>query len=275
MSRCKVLTSLALLGTVILACTSSAAQKSSTLVASNPAQEYRTIRETTNQFFQRGLLASNIDGEGKTYDLWSCDEPNEYMGDLDLEKPASRALSNLLELALTSVIWRNDLAKLGVPEEVWGPLVSNYEGKALAHGGVLKEEQDSALRTQMAATLNAYRQHSNPRLPKFIVEGGCGAGEIEVHIRLQPSDGQVFLIPVFLYKLCQAQHLNPADFKSCDRWTEVLHGTASYVSGDYLYLARWKDGSVRCGPLGFKSIDQEGKTFQITKMRSPECNPGW
>jgi hypothetical protein len=80
---------------------------------------------------------------------------------------------------------------------------------------------------------------------------------------------------VFLYKLCQAQHLNPSDLKSCDRWTEVIHGAASHVSGDYMYLARWSDGSVRCGSLGFTSQDQEGKTFQITKMRSPECNPGW
>jgi hypothetical protein len=128
----------------------------------------------------------------------------------------------------------------------------------------------------MAAALNKYRQQSDPSLPTFIVkECAGGEGTVEVHIDLQPPEGQIFLIPVFFYKLCEAQHLDPADPRSCDRWTEVLRGTAEYVSGDYMYLARWTDGSVRCGPLGFNSRDLEGKTLQITKLRSPECDPGW
>ena len=279
---------LRLLTTLVVGCISLSAQKSSTLVNTDPVQQYQLVQATMEQFYARGLVKrpsniarglvnSTIDRKSASYDLWNCVESTDYLGFVDDKEPGSGALDKLLNLALTTVVWRSDFKKLGVPEEVWGSLVSSYESMALKQGGVFRDnQQDEAPRKQIAAALNKYRQQANPRLPKFIVEGGCGGGgEIEVHIKLLPADGQLFLIPVFLYKLCQAQHLIAADPRSCDRWTEVINGTASYVSGDYLYLARWTDGSVRCGPLGFKSFDQEGKTFQITKLRSPECNPGW
>jgi hypothetical protein len=227
------------------------------------------------EFHQHGLLHSTLASERTTYDLANCSDPGNYMGSIDPETSADAALAKLLSLAETTVTWRHDFRKLGIPEEVWQPLISNYENESLAKGGELPPEQRIAAGEQMVAALNRYRQQSNPRLPRLIYEGGCGAGEISVQIALQPPDGQIFLIPVFLYKLCQAQHLDPQDPRSCDRWTEVIHGTASYVSGDYIYLARWADGVVRCGPLGFKSFDQDGKTLRITKLRSPECNPGW
>jgi len=260
---------------VVLCLSSMTAQTSSTLVRGNPAQQYESVRATMEEFYQHGLLHSNIDREGTTYDLNSCPDPGNYMGSTDAETPAGGALAKLLLLAETTVTWRHDLSKLGVPEEVSQPLISNFENESLAEGGELPTEQKTAAAEQIVAALNRYRQQSNPRLPGFIYEGGCGAGEISVQIALQPPDGQIFIIPVFLYKLCAAQHLNPQDPRSCDRWTEVINGTAAYVSGDYIYLARWADGVVRCGPLGFNSFDQDGKTLRITKLRSPECNPGW
>jgi hypothetical protein len=95
-----------------------------------------------------------------------------------------------------------------------------------------------------------------------------------VHFALKPADGQLFLIPIFLYKLCQVQHLSPADPKSCDRFKEVFSGGVSYVSGDYVYLARWADGVVRCGSLDINKFKSDS-TIEITKLRSPECSPGW
>ena len=270
-----VRSSLLLTAFVALGLTSLVAQSSSSLVRTNPTQQYEIVRATMEQFYRQGLLHSNIERQSGTYDLWNCTDPAGFMGSDNEGAPGDSALFKLVDLAQTTTVWRKDLNQLGVPKEVWEPLVSSYENLALQQAGELKGAQDEAARNQLAATLNKYRQTSSPGLPRFIVEGGCGAGEIEVRIALQPPDGQIFLIPAFLYKLCQAQHLDPTNPRSCDRWTEVIHGAASYVSGDYVYLARWTDGSVRCGPLGFKSFDQEGKTFQITKLRSPECNPGW
>jgi hypothetical protein len=165
-----------------------------------------------------------------------------------------------------------DFRKLGIPGEVWEPIVSRYEEAAVRdpNSDPIRKTQD-----QLVVELNRYRAEKQPSLPVFNTKGRCGSGEIEVHIALAPPDGQLFLIPVFLFKLCQAQHLNPSDTKACDRWIEVLNGTASWVSGDYMYMARWSDGSVRCGPLGFASIRKNGETFSITKMRSPECKTDW
>jgi hypothetical protein len=96
-----------------------------------------------------------------------------------------------------------------------------------------------------------------------------------MHLAMVPPDGQLYLIPVFLYKLCQAQHLDPSDRKACDRWTEVINGTAAYVSGSYVYMARWSDGVVRCGPLEFNVRQDREKTVNITKLQSPDCKTAW
>jgi hypothetical protein len=267
-----------LLTALVLGCISVGAQvgtqKSSTLVKTDPAKQYQLVYATMEQFYRHGVLRSNIDPKSEFYDLNICD-PEGYLGAVDDKEPTDETLGYLASLAEETVVWRNDFMKLGIPDDVWGPLVSSYESVVIKRGGVFEGNQGVAGRNQIVAALNKYRRQANRRLPEFTDEGGCGAGEINVNIRLLPADGQLFLIPVFLFKLCQAQHLNAADPGSCDRWTEVINGTASYVSGDYLYLARWTDGTVRCGPLGFKSVNQEGKTFQITKLRSPVCNPGW
>ena len=255
-----------------LGCSVVLAQSSSRMVKADPDRQYEAVKQAMQSFYERGLLTSTIGEHGAhaEYDLWSCTDPAEFMGDSGLD------LTDFVMLAATTVIWRNDFRKLGVPPIVWEGPVSSYESAALKHGGQLSNAQEEAGKKQIAAALNNYRRQSKPSLPRFIVEGGCGgAGEVEVHLTLQPPDGRLFLIPVFLYKVCQAQHLNPNDPGTCDRWTEVLNGTASYVSGDYIYMARWSDGAVRCGPLGFNNEVQEGKTFAITKMRNPECNPGW
>lgn len=264
-----------LLTAATLGCTVVLAQTSSIMVKADPAQQYEAVKKTMQSFYERGLVSSHIESHNADYDVWVCAEPAEFEGEAEYPDSKSEDLPNLVDLAETTVVWRNDFRKLGVPPEVWESVVRSYEDARLKNGARLSEAQEEAGKKRIAAALNSYRRLSKPSLPRFVVEGGCGAAEIEVHLELRPPNGRLFLIPVFLYKLCQAQHLNPADPRSCDRWTEVLNGTASYVSGDYVYMARWTDGSVRCGPLGFKSNDQEGKTFAITKMRNPECNPGW
>jgi hypothetical protein len=259
-------------------CAVAFAQTSSAMVKADPSRQYEAVRKTMQSFYERGLLSSYIGlHSSHTYDLYSCMEPAEFAGESHYPdyKDKSWDLSYLITLAATTVLWRNDFLRLGVPPQVSEPLVSRYEEVALKQGGRLSDTQDETGKKQLATALNSYRRQSEPSLPRFVVQGGCGGGEIEVRLVLRPPDGRLFLIPVFLYKLCQVQHLDPVDARSCDRWTEVVNGAVSYVSGDYIYMARWTDGAVRCGPLGFKSPQQEGKTFAITKVRSPECNPGW
>jgi hypothetical protein len=252
------------------------AQTSSALVKDNPAEQYKAVKATMQQFYNSGFLPSNIKFSRKgEYDMGNCGESSEFLGEFERQNRPDQNLGNLVDLAITIVTWESDLRTLGVPENVWGPVLTGYENTALAQGGTLREDQTFAAHDRLLAALNGYRQQSNRTLPKFVIRGGCGSGEVQVHISLMPPDGQLFLIPVFLYKLCQAQNLNPSDPRACDRWTEVLNGAAAYVAGDYVYMARWADGSVRCGPLGFTSANMDGKEFSITKMRSSECKAGW
>jgi hypothetical protein len=129
----------------------------------------------------------------------------------------------------------------------------------------------------MVYALNRRMAHAGLSKPKFVFNPGCGSGGgASVHFALQPADGQLFLIPVFLYKLCQAQHVSPFDFKSCDRWKEIFSERVWAVSGDYMYLARWSDGVVRCGKLTYDDIEKFGQKrdgfLTITKLRSAECS---
>lgn len=245
------------------------------------ADQYQAIKIIVQQFYDRGLVPSQIRKPGPVndkfnppgvYSLSFCTDAVQYLGSFSdhpfREKSEDKEVATLTDLALEVVVWENDFRKLGFPEEIWRPVLEKYESAGLAQPGESTQ--------QLAAELNAANARAGRSLPKFATLGGCGSGEIEVHFALNPPDGQLFLIPVFLYKVCQAQKLSPTDLKSCDRWKEVFNGSVSYASGDYVYLARWADGIVRCGSLGINNFQQKSfGTIEITKLQSPQCNPGW
>ena len=244
------------------------------------SEQYRAIKVIVQQFYDRGLVPTNIQihkpGEVITrynrpgeYDMFYCGEAGQYLGWFGDHPSGDKQITGLTDLALRIVVWENDIRKLHVPDEVWRPAVQKFESAALAG-------KEGLNISQLAAELNARNARAGRTRPKFVTEGGCGAGEIEVHFALKPPDGQLFLIPVFLYKVCQVQQLSPTDPKSCDRWKEVFGGTVSYVSGDYVYQARWADGVVRCGSLGFNQFNKKQfGTIEITKLQSLKCSPGW
>lgn len=267
---------LLLLPAATLCCALSFAQTSSELVKSDPTEQYQAVKATMQQFYDRGLLRSHIPFSGSgEYDLANCVEAGDFTGSFEGSNSRGKDISSPVNLAIRMVIWENDFRRLGVPDAVWKSFTSYYEVSSLPPFTPLTEKQELAFNDRLVAALNRYRQQSGKPLPKFVIEGGCGSGEIEVHIALSPPDGQLFLIPIFNFKLCEVQHLNPADIKSCDRWKEILNGSAAYVAGGYMYQARWADGSLRCGLLGFTNANVGGKTYSIAKIRSPECNLGW
>jgi hypothetical protein len=242
-------------------------QTSSDLVKSDLAGQYKFLKQTMQQFYDQGLLKSAIDKDTREYDLAlaMCVEPAEFFGTSSHD---SDSLPKLVPLAATVVIWSNDLTQLGVPESKWKPLITSYENNQLLI--VLESEKPTDLgyeseMPRIALALNRYRQQSNASLPRVVVSGGCGAGDVGVQIVLRPPNGRVFFIPRFAYLLCGKQGLNPDDTIQCDRWREAVGGSLSYVAGDYIYLARWSDGTVRKGPLGFNNIGQDGATIVINK----------
>jgi hypothetical protein len=250
--------------------------------------KYKAVKAILQQFYENGTVPSGIDKddikEGK-YNLGNasgCAEADLYVGayrddstpgpDI-IEKPQHNNddIAGFLNNALDMVVWSNDLRKLGVPEKIWRPVLEKYDvGKV----------------DDITAELNASMARAGRSKPKFIYDRGCGSGGVDAHFALAPPDGQLFLIPVFLYKLCEVQHLSPLNLKSCNRWKEVINEQVFDVSGDYMYLARWGDGVARCGSITYNDFQKNEEEYEkeskkerdpivITKLRSPGCNPAW
>jgi hypothetical protein len=231
------------------------AQTSSALVASNPMEQYYVVKRSLQAMYDRGEIRSHIIPGSEEYDLVLCLEIEDYLG--PFEKAAS-PIGNLTLLAAEIVIWRSDLRAMGYPEDVWRAKLIEYEDRHLnevvRRSRKIDEEDADAVRWRkdLVTALNGYRLKSRPSPKEIVAKGGCGAGEISVHVSLQPPNGRVFFIPQFFYQLCQMQQLDPDNPDRCDRWHETLDGQLAYLAGYYRYLARWPDGATRKGTISVK-----------------------
>jgi hypothetical protein len=215
--------------------------------------------------------------------LDNCRRGSDFVGDANPvagDPVASVRFAADADLAYNVVQWRRDLAAWGYPPKVWSTLVDRFETEQLAHidgltSAVAKpddgdaadaetERYDTFVQTLVTAA-DAYRNaHPSARLPRVAGALGCGADTPTVNVRTQPAGAVVMFIPMFFYKLCQAQGMNPEDTVHCDRWREMIEGAVAAVQGDYAYLARWPDGAVRRGRLSLGQFET-GQTITLAK----------
>jgi hypothetical protein len=246
------------------------AQTSSSLMSSDPNGQYLAIKQAMQQMYGRGgpeiRSTFTLLDDPPGYDLYHCANGAEFLG-LSGGDGRTSALANL---AFDTVIWRNNLAKLGYPAEIVDPLLSEYEtarlAAALRSPHETSDQQETArgrFVERVRARLSDYRR-SKPSLTPVVVEGGCGAGEVNVSIATEPLGAQVMFIPTFFYELCKAQRLDPDDTRRCNRWREAVDGRLSQVAGDYLYMARWPDGAIRRGTLSFTGME-DGQRVVLRK----------
>jgi hypothetical protein len=83
------------------------------------------------------------------------------------------------------------------------------------------------------------------RSETYIVEGGCGAGEIPVSLRI-PRGTSAMIINAFRYELCLARNVDPQDTNACSGWRPVT-GVPMYLSGGYRYILSRSGGSRSSG----------------------------
>jgi hypothetical protein len=250
-----------------------AAQTSAGLVTSDPAGQYLAVKRTMQQMYANDVKGferrrrKSPDG----YDLFNCESGSDYIG------PRGTELDYLLAaLAHDVVVWSNDLARLNFPRYVYEIQIAGYEGTELDlistnAGKDLNEwyerqgQRHSEFVNILAQSLTAYKLTSGAA-PRVVAKGGCGAGEMSVQIVTNPRGGRILFIPIFFYELCKAQNLNPEDTTGCNRWGEAIDGRLSQVAGDYIYVARWPDGTTRRGRLTFNN-KQDGQTVVLQKSR--------
>lgn len=219
---------------------------------------------------RKTIVLDCFDGAGQCYDVIDC---NAETAPFNPDDPAmSRYGSTALEISRL----RGELARLGYPEAVYAGPLADYERKLLAidaersdadvklAGGFVPPGDDPAapaddfegdfedpgagLDAELATAIEANRLRLAPKLPRVIVEGGCGAGEGgPIIVRTVPVGGEVLLINAFAFKVCTRRQPDPWDRFACkwNEWETGVERTKPY--GRFVYQVKWPDGVVRKG----------------------------
>jgi hypothetical protein len=221
--------------------------------ASGQTETYPTFKRAFQAMFDKGEITVHVVREGGAVDLMDCSYGALYLG----AGVSDRAVA-LANLAYEVVRLKALMARLGYPENVWRPYLLELERRpeGLSPGGGEHLEP-------LSTALNRYRQ-SAPELPRVRIEGGCGEGEVGIRIATQPRGGRVHLIPIFFYRLCEVQKIDPDDVRRCDHWREPVEGALLDVAGDYFYQASWPGGGRSQGKLSFTNLEY-GQTVTIRK----------
>jgi hypothetical protein len=191
------------------------------------------------------------------YDIMDCGE-SDYTGG------AATKASEYAYVADKALIWETDLPRIGYPRSVWGAPVARFESSGLFIANSVDpkkffdvwDDRIDASRKGLQNVLLAYRK-THPRLADIANGLGCGGGELPVKLVTQPTATQVSIIPSFFYELCRVQRIDPNDTARCAHWREVS-GPIVQVSGDYHYVAKWHDGTVKRGMLDVESAVDSG-----------------
>lgn len=210
------------------------------------------------------------DGTGKRYDVIDCNA--EYFTEYGEYDPAMLRYSRI---AVDVSRIRSELERLGFPAAAYADPLAKYE-KGLVEEAARRSDSEVLIDAGMAppddeqvtdetpveevetsweesaeyilaAEIEANRSRLAPRLPKVVIEGGCGAGDgSQVIVKTTPPGGEVLLVNAFAFKVCTRKLPDPWDRFKC-KWNEIETGVERSLSGRYVYQVKWPDGTVRKG----------------------------
>jgi hypothetical protein len=222
------------------------------------------------------------DGTGKRYDVIDCSA--DYYSDY---ADYDAAMIRYSRIAVDVSRIRSELERLGYPLAAYAAPLAKYEralveeaakrsdAEVLIDAGLSPPGDDPAAEAAaaaeeaamadeaaeadvesdwenspayiLAAEIEANRLRLAPKLPKVVIEGGCGAGEgAPVIVKTSPPGGEVLLANAFAFKVCTRKKADPWDRFAC-KWNEIETGVEKQLSGRYVYQVKWPDGTVRKG----------------------------
>jgi hypothetical protein len=118
--------------------------------------------------------------------------------------------------------------------------------KPSARGGDPNRESwkdaNAALLPKLARALNTAVHRR-----EYIVDGGCGAGEILVSVKI-PVGSAALLINTFHFTLCQARGADPWNAQGCYGW-KTVGKVPMMLSGAYRYVLNTADGQKKIGDV--------------------------
>lgn len=165
------------------------------------------------------------------------------------------------DFAQRFVVLRMRLVRAGYSQEVIDEVLDSYANRQLAildgepvqeleefgefewdlHGDSLRRLAGSEY-DLLALMLDQRRRVFQPDMPHIVADGGCGAFEHVYEVRPEPRRGRIWLITSFSFNLCRVMEVDPWNLEDCNRWAEVSPDVPAYLSGRYVYQARWLDG---------------------------------
>ena len=222
---------------------------------------YRAVKKAVAESISPDFSMLRRAQEEGNYDLESC----RGASDLGMR---STTLAFPTYVAIQVEIYVRDFEELRVPHEIFDRDLADMDQFAVA---VLEEarnrpgsdeqnwerwrEQFRPLQERLLRDLESYRRRTGSQLPRFVIEGGCGAGEVEVEITTTPRGGIVSFIPLFSYKLCEARGIDPTDQRRCEGWQQAVKIEEDMI-GRYFYVAVWPGGRQRQGQFSIKGKTQ-------------------
>ena len=215
------------------------------------------------------------DGEGPRYDVIDC-SAESYYPSADYDAATARYATVAIDVSRI----RSELERLRYPLAAYDAPLLRYERARLddaarqADAETAGEDAVQALddamaeeespEAMLAAAVDANRARVAPKLPKVIVDGGCGAGDgAPVIVRTAPAGGEVLLVNAFAFKVCTRKTPDPWDRFAC-KWNEIETGAERQLSGRYVYQVKWPDGTVRKGTREIVPNEDGGATLTVT-----------
>lgn len=241
------------------------------------------------------VVLMSFDDDPQVYDVIDCNAEAVDPANTD------RVVARYGDLALQVSRIEVELARFGYRREIWEQPLSAYERAALERfaadepptaseeferePGVddFEAPPDDATSTAtdeagfepepdrltlLAREMEARRARLQSRMPPIVSEGGCGAGEGEFTIKMEPPSGRLWLINAFAFRVCERKFADPWDHRACS-WSEYGAGDEATASGRYIYEARWPDGTVRRGARILEGgYDPDDDLIEITFKRN-------
>jgi len=250
------------------------ASTSKSIISNDPKGQYYLIKGTFSKFLTSEKVEFVDLSYPEPFDLIDCSTGGlRYtLSDANYTDDYTQILA---ALAYDILRLKISLSKIGYPEVLWHPLLVQLEVEQLIlrlneigfhyQGESPADKHFNRFLRKIRHELEDYRQHTDRRLLKVVVQGECGDAGSEIKIKTEPPDGRVRFITVFLHKLCKAQQLNPDDPEVCDHWIERKQGMIFDAVGDYFYIASWPDGTKQENRLSFTNYTEEPQTFIFRK----------
>lgn len=201
--------------------------------------------------------------EGPQTDLYSC---GARISLLDGDDP----YADIADLVVWLELLSRDLRARGVSEvgRVHLERLESYGRQRLAAIEAGRSRTTGPWPQVNESTLRSLARALNTALGRniYIVEGGCGAGEIEVRFRL-PGGSRAMIINSFRYELCMVRNVDPQDTTACYGWKQVT-GVPMYLSGGYRYVVARPGGGRSSGEFvvdqrRFASLLSESRPYVI------------